>query len=321
MVPSNFGRTPLYVLVYVALLAMPSVLDDLYLRVALLAGTSAIAVIGLNFVMGYAGLISLAQAVFVGVGAYTMALMSVRGGLNPWFGIMMAPVTAGLVGWCLGWPLLRLRGHYLALATLGMSVTAGIVAVNWREETGGDDGIGGIPNLSFFGVRLETDHQLYCLIWAILGVSIIIAALIRRSHLGMAMIITRDDEIAASTSGINVPRVRLVAFTLGAAFAGIAGALTTQLQGYISPSDFDFTHSVQYLAMLVVGGEGSIVGAVLGAIILTILPELLRFLGQGYLILFGFGIVVILLVLPKGVVSLPHVKALAWMKPARDGRA
>lgn len=301
---SSMQKTIAAVVVYAALLAVPFILDDLYLRICLLAGISAIAVIGLNFVIGYAGLISLAQAAFVGIGAYTMAIMSVRGGLDPWLGLIAAPIAAGFVGYVLGWPLLRLRGHYLALATLGMSITANIVAVNLRPVTGGDDGIAGIPSLSLFGTPLLTDNQLYYLIWAMLGLAIVVAAIIRKSHLGMAMIITRDDEIAANTTGIDVPRTRLVAFTLSAAFAGVAGGLTTQLQGYISPSDFDFIHSVQYLAMLVVGGEGSIVGAILGAVILTFLPELLRFLGQGYLILFGFGIVAILLLLPKGLVSI-----------------
>lgn len=301
---SSMQKTIAAIVVYAALLAVPFILDDLYLRICLLAGISAIAVIGLNFVIGYAGLISLAQAAFVGIGAYTMAIMSVRGGLDPWLGLIAAPIAAGFVGYVLGWPLLRLRGHYLALATLGMSITANIVAVNLRPVTGGDDGIAGIPSLSLFGTPLLTDNQLYYLIWAMLGLAIVVAAIIRKSHLGMAMIITRDDEIAANTTGIDVPRTRLVAFTLSAAFAGVAGGLTTQLQGYISPSDFDFIHSVQYLAMLVVGGEGSIVGAILGAVILTFLPELLRFLGQGYLILFGFGIVAILLLLPKGLVSI-----------------
>lgn len=301
---SSMQKTIAAIVVYAALLAVPFILDDLYLRICLLAGISAIAVIGLNFVIGYAGLISLAQAAFVGIGAYTMAIMSVRCGLDPWLGLIAAPIAAGFVGYVLGWPLLRLRGHYLALATLGMSITANIVAVNLRPVTGGDDGIAGIPSLSLFGTPLLTDNQLYYLIWAMLGLAIVVAAIIRKSHLGMAMIITRDDEIAANTTGIDVPRTRLVAFTLSAAFAGVAGGLTTQLQGYISPSDFDFIHSVQYLAMLVVGGEGSIVGAILGAVILTFLPELLRFLGQGYLILFGFGIVAILLLLPKGLVSI-----------------
>jgi branched-chain amino acid transport system permease protein len=298
------GKPVILVAIYLLLLAGPFLLGDLYLRISLIAGISAIAVIGLNFVMGYAGLISLAQAAFVGIGAYTMAIMTTRGDFDPWLGLLAAPFTAGAAGYVLGWPLLRLRGHYLALATLGMSITAGIIAVNWRPVTGGDDGIAGIPNLTFLGTRLLEDSHLYYLIWFVLGVAILVAAIIRRSHLGMAMVITRDDEIAANTTGINVPQMRLVAFTLAAAFAGVAGALTTQLQGYISPSDFDFIHSVQYLAMLVVGGEGSILGAVVGAIILTFLPELLRFLGQSYLIFFGFGIVIILLVLPKGLVSI-----------------
>ncbi len=288
-------------------LVLPAFISGYGIRILNLALISAIAVIGLNFAFGYAGLITLAQAGFVGCGAYLTAILSTTLGISPWLSIPAAVVGTAFIAVIIGLPMLRLKGHYLALATLGFNVSFVIVATNWKSVMGGTDGISSIPALALPGWPIANDHRYYYVLWAALAVATWCAWRIRNSHIGLAMIAVRDDEIAAGAASVGVTRIKVQAFALSALYAGLAGALFAHMTNFVAPDDFALGHSIIYLAMLIIGGEGSILGAIAGAVIVTFMPELMRDLGSAYMIVFGCLMLVILIFLPKGLLSLTGI--------------
>lgn len=299
-------RFPLMLAVVVLIVGLPSsfILPDYHLRLLNLAVISAIAVIGLNFAFGYAGLISLGHAAFVGMGAYALAILTTRLGWSPWVAIPAAIGVTALVAAVVGFPLLRLKGHYFALATLGLNVAFYIVAANWIELTGGTNGMSRIPELSLAGHALSDERSYLWFALVVLAVIAALAAVIHGSRHGRAMIAVRDDETAAAMSGIDVTGVKMSAFILSAVCAAVAGCLFACHTRFVAPEDFNYAHSITYLAMLIVGGEGTIAGAILGAVVLTFLPEWLRFLGSAYLAFFGVMVLAILVFLPSGLAGL-----------------
>ena len=284
-------------------LAAPFILSDFYLRLAVLSTHSAIAVIGLCVAFGWAGLLHLGQAAFIGIGAYTTAILATRLGLGFWITMPIAILVSGLAAVCIAVPMLRLRGHYLALAVLGFNVTFEIVARNWTPVTGGFDGIGSIPAVQVFGREIDTDTSFYYLSVGFLTVSALFALALRHSRFGRAMIAVRDDELAAGTSSVSVTRTKVLAFVVASMFAGLAGVLYAHHATFIAPQDFEFVKSVTILVMLILGGETSILGSIIGAIILTFLPEWLRFVGDAYLAVFGAGVLLVLILMPGGIVG------------------
>jgi len=296
-------------------LVLSAFLSDYNLRLLNLSVIAAVAVIGLNFAFGYAGLISLSHAAFVGMGAYGVAILTTKFGWLPWLAVPVAIGITVVFSALIGFPLLRLRGHYLALATLGLNVAFYIVATNWIELTGGTNGIARIPELSFLGYPLADERSFLWFGLGVLGVLAAGASLIHRSRYGRAMMAVRDDEIASEMTGINTTVVKIAAFALAAGCAAVAGCLFAFHVRFVAPEDFNYAHSITYLAMLIVGGEGSIVGAILGAIVLTFLPEWLRFLGTAYLAFFGLLMLGILIFLPTGIVGLGRF--LPWRRPKR----
>lgn len=280
------------------------VLADYRLRLLNVSVISAIAVIGFNFVFGLAGLISLGSAAFVGFGAYMLAILTTAAGWSPWLAMLAAIIATTAFAGLIGYPLLRLRGHYLALATLGLNVSFTIVAANWIGLTGGTNGIPGIPELSIAGFAFNDEWRFLWLALAFLAVCVAVAVTLQHSRYGRAMMAVRDDETAARMIGIDVTRVKIAAFCLSAAFAGLSGALFASHVRFVAPEDFNYAHSIVYLAMLIVGGEGSVAGAIIGAVLLTFLPEWLRFLGDAYLAFFGLMLLLILIFLPTGLVGL-----------------
>lgn len=296
-----------------AALAAPFLLGDYGARVLNTAVIASVAVMGLNFAFGYAGLISLSHASFVGLGAYGLALLTTRLGFSPWLAAPIAIALTGATAYLMGRIVLKLKGHYLALATLGLNVSLTIVASNWVDLTGGTNGISNIPPLNIAGYVLADERGFYWFAIAVAAVLAWLAVRIRNSHVGRAMIAVRDDELATAMTGLSVAQVKVSAFTLSGLYAGIAGCLFAVHMKFISPEDFGFAHSITYLAMLVVGGEGSIVGAILGALAVTLLPEALRGLGNAYLLVFGLLVLLVLVLLPKGLVGL-------WTASVRQAR-
>lgn len=280
------------------------VLPEYHLRLLNLSLISAVAVIGLNFAFGYAGLISLGHAAFVGMGGYGLAILTTTCGWSPWLAAPVAIVATAVSAGLIGYPLLRLRGHYLALATLGLNVSFYIVTSNWIAMTGGTNGIARIPALALGSLSFSGEHQFLWLALIVLALIAAAAAVLHKSRLGREMMAVRDDEIASEMTGIDTTRIKIAAFVLSAVCAAVAGCLFALHVRFVAPEDFTYAHSITYLAMLIVGGEGTIVGAILGAVLLTFLPEWLRFLGTAYLFFFGLLVLGILVFLPTGLVGL-----------------
>ncbi|MDQ6900751.1 MAG: branched-chain amino acid ABC transporter permease [Candidatus Dormibacteraeota bacterium] len=271
-----------------------------YLTVVDQAMLFAIAVLGLYFLLGLTGQLSLAQAAFYGLGAYTAAILATRYHLPIWVNVPAATVTAALFGVLLGIPSLKLRGHYLALTTIGFGIIIQLVFKNWRPVTGGADGIAGIPGTHLFGISFSHPGVFYYIIFGALVLSCLLAWRISRSRMGRAFRAIRENELSAETSGVDSTFYKVVAFALSAAYGGLAGGLYAHWALFIAPETFGFTTSVQMLAMLVIGGSSSIAGTLIGALLLSLLPEALRFLQSGYLAVYGAAIIVLMVFIPDG---------------------
>jgi branched-chain amino acid transport system permease protein len=204
----------------------------------------------------------------------------------------------------LGLPTMRLRTYYLAMTTIGFGEIVRLIIVHWEPVTGGTSGLRAIPGVSLFGFGPQGQIEHYYLLIATLALAVLIASRIRNSVLGRAMIATRDSEIAAEQSGVDTARTKLLAFMIGAVYAGLAGCLYASSIRFISPDSFSGTQAILLMTMLIVGGMGSIVGCVIGAVALTLLPEALRFMGQWYLVLYGLGVIAVIVMAPGGFASL-----------------
>ena len=291
-------------LVAIAALAIPLVSQDGYIIQLLnIAILNAIVVLGLNFATGWTGQINFGQAAFYGLGAYATAIAT-KSGL-PWIVTPVLSVAVVLAAsLILGLPTLRLRTYYLAMTTIGFGEIVRLIIVHWEPVTGGTSGLRAIPGISVFGIGPQGQIQHYYLLVAMLALATLVAARIRRSALGRAMIATKDSEIAAEQSGVDTTRAKLLAFMIGAVYAGLAGCLYASSIRFVSPDSFSGVQAVLLMTMLIVGGMGSIAGSIAGAVTLTILPEALRFLGQWYLVLYGLGVIVVIVLLPGGLASM-----------------
>lgn len=269
-----------------------------------LAAIFAILTLGINFVWGWTGLLSLATAGFWGIGSYTSALLAVNLEVPFWFGLPAAGIVAAGFGFILGFLTLKLRGHYLAMATMAFNIVVVLLLINFESLTHGADGITGIPRPVLGSFEFNSDNRIFYIILAVLVLLIVGAVRIKRSRLGRALIAIRQSEIAAEVMGINTYHLKVLAFLLSAFYSGIAGSLYAHLTMYISPDIFNFLESARILVMLIIGGSGSIVGALLGSFILTFLPEVLRFLSSWYMAVYGAGIIALVIYMPEGVTGL-----------------
>jgi branched-chain amino acid transport system permease protein len=287
-----------------ALLVLPHLIASDYLRQLVNLGLiSLIVVVGLNYITGYCGQINFGQAAFWGIGAYVTALLTLQG-LSFWLALPIAAIATGLASLVLGIPTLKLRAYYLAMATIGFGEIVQLVLTHWEPVTGGTSGLRGVPAIGLFGYTLSghVQHYYFLLAWCALGLGI--ALRVRSSKIGRAMIALRDSEIAAEVCGVSTVNVKLLAFVLSSVYAAVAGGLYVGYVNYVSPDLFSNAQAVLFFSMLVIGGTGSAVGAVIGTIVLTALPEALRFLKEWYMVLYGVGVILMIVFLPEGVVSL-----------------
>lgn len=293
-----------------AALAIPAITRNGYaIQLLNIAMLNAIVVLGLNFATGWTGQINFGQAAFYGLGAYATAIAT-KSGL-PWIVTPLLSVAIVLAAsLLLGLPTLRLRTYYLAMATIGFGEIVRLIVVYWEPVTGGTSGLRAIPGIRVFGFGPEGQIEHYYLLLTALALAALVAVRIRRSWLGRAMIATRDSEIAAEQSGVDTTRTKLLAFMIGAVYAGLAGCLYASSIRFVSPDSFSGVQAVLLMTMLIIGGMGSITGCIVGAVALTILPEALRFLGQWYLVLYGLGIIVVVVLLPGGLASIGATLAL-----------
>jgi branched-chain amino acid transport system permease protein len=286
----------------VLLLVLPQVLNKYFVDVAVLAGIYIMLALGLNIVVGLTGLLALGYIAFYAVGAYTYALLWVHFQLPFWLGLPIGAVVAALFGLLLGSPVLRLRGDYLAIVTLGFGEITRIVLNNWDEVTRGPNGILGIQRPRLFGFTFRQPMHYYYLILTMVLLTIFIVRRIERSRIGRAWVAIREDEVAARAMGVNVTALKLLAFAAGAAFAGLAGVFFAGKMTFISPESFTFMESVMVLCMVVLGGMGSIPGVILGAVALIILPEALRQFQLYRLLVFGGAMALMMIFRPQGLI-------------------
>ncbi|MEO1828237.1 MAG: high-affinity branched-chain amino acid ABC transporter permease LivM [Pseudomonas sp.] len=288
--------------------------------------------LGLNIVVGLAGLLDLGYVGFYAVGAYGYALMAMYFDVGFWTGLLIAGLLAALFGFLLGFPVLRLRGDYLAIVTLGFGEIIRILLNNMTWLTNGPNGIGGIPKPTLFGLEFSrrasegmqsfhefvgisysSEHRiifLYLLALLLVLITLFVINRLLRMPIGRAWEALREDEIACRALGINPTAVKLSAFTIGATFAGFAGCFFAARQGFISPESFTFIESAIILAIVVLGGMGSQVGVILAAIIMTILPEMAREFDEYRMLLFGLMMVLMMIWRPQGLLpmSRPHLE-------------
>jgi branched-chain amino acid transport system permease protein len=299
-------RIALVLAVIIIILALPfGIESNYYMRLVNMALIYSLLAVSLNIVLGYAGQIALGHAAFFGIGAYTVALLTAdQGGWTFWPAFFAAGVVTGLSGLLIGLPTLRLKGHYLALATLGFGEIMKTIFFNWREVTRGMDGISNIPSPSLGFITLQKDRYFYYLALTVLILVLTGCRRLAKSKYGRQLAAIRDAELAAGTSGVDVPRLKIIAFVLSAAVAGFGGALYSGIVTYISPDAFTFDVTAQLLSMVLIGGVGTTGGPVLGAVVLTFLPEFLRVSKAYYMLIYGFGLATMIVFLPGGLLGL-----------------
>lgn len=309
------------------ILSLPLVVKSTYiLGILILIGLYTIVAEGLGVLMGFAGQVSFGQAAFYGLGAYTAAILTTRYHLPPLFCLLVAPFLPTLVALLIGRPLLRLREHYLALATLGFGILVSALFKEFVGITGGPSGLTGIPYLSIGPILFDRDWKYYYLVWSTLGLVLIGIDNLTRSPVGRLFKAIHASEKAAAAVGIDTATLKVQAFSLSAFLAGLAGALYAFWVTFISPSPFGFTASVEFVLMVVVGGLGTLWGPLLGATIIVGLTEFLRWAvkiilpeagGEFEIILFGSALVLIMLLRPQGILALSPFYA-APPQPRRE---
>ncbi len=259
------------------LLLLPLVFRGGYiLNVLVFVGIHTMLAIGLNLLLGVAGQISLGHAAFFGLGAYISGILTTTYDVNPWLAIIAAALVVGLTAFCVGFPILNLKGHYLAMATLGLGIIIYIVFNEAVDLTGGPSGLSGIPNLSLGTLTFDSDLKNFYLIWLFTLATMLLSLNLARSRVGRSLRAIHDSEVAARVMGVNVRLIKVQIFAISAALSAVAGSLYAHTMTFISPASFGFNFSVELLTMVVIGGLGSIYGSFLGAALLTLLPELLR---------------------------------------------
>jgi branched-chain amino acid transport system permease protein len=284
-------------------LAGPPLFSGGYLmNVLVFVGINTMLAIGLNLLLGYAGQISLGHAGFFGLGAYLSGVLTATYGWNPWLVMPLAAIVVGILAFLIGFPILKLKGHYLAMATLGLGIIIYIVFNETVELTGGPSGLSGIPNLTIGTFIFDTDIKNYYLIWAVtLGV-VLLAVNLANSRVGRALRAIHDSEVAARVMGVNSRLLKVQIFALSAMISSLAGSLYAHTMTFVSPASFGFNFSVELLTMVVIGGLGSIYGSFLGAALLTLLPELLRAAKDYDIIIYGGLLMVMVMFMPGGLV-------------------
>lgn len=289
----------------VAVVLAPLVAPNQFvIRLLVDAGIACLLVTGFNLVFGYAGQVSLGHAAFYGLGAYTTAILTTKFGWPPLAGLAAAVAVAAASACLIGAPALRLRGHYLAMATLGFNEIVVILLIEAKPLTGGSDGLGSIPAMAIGGYRFDSHTSNYYLVWALVLVGLLVARNLIDSRPGRAVRALHDSETAAAASAIDVSSHKIRIFVISAVYAGVAGALYAHFETFISPPSFFVAASVTLLAMVIVGGAGTLVGPLVGAILLTVGPEYLREYQDYTLVVYGALLMAAMVFVPGGAASL-----------------
>ncbi|MDR3589474.1 MAG: branched-chain amino acid ABC transporter permease [Negativicutes bacterium] len=291
------------ILIAVAAIVIPTVSSNYILRVVNITMITYICVLSMFVVFGMAGQISFAQAGFWGIGAYITAILTAKLQVIPLVAMFASIIGAGLIAAILGLALFRLHGHYFGFSTIGVVMILNGLFQNWKPVTGGADGIGGIPSFGIGSWELASETDNFHLILVVVILVSVVTYFLHRSALGRSFMAIRDNEIAAKCMGVNSYRTKNIAFTLGAMYCGIAGSLFAFLSSYISATTFTFNQSSLYLVMLMLGGYNTLAGPIVGTTLLMLLPEWVRFLQEYILLIYGLGVMVLMVVMPDGLIG------------------
>jgi branched-chain amino acid transport system permease protein len=296
--PRTGGVAALAAIVAALPLALP---NNYFYDVAILVGLNAIVCVGLNLLVGYAGQISLGHAGFFGLGAYGSAILASKLGWPPLAALLVAVAAVGLLAYLIGRPILRLRGHSLAMATLGFGIIVAMVVATEDRLTGGPDGLAVVP-LTAFGFALQGERVWYWVVGLILVAVVWLALNLIDSPTGRALRALHGSEVGAEVVGIDAARHKVLGFVISAVLAAVAGGLNAHYAGFVTPSKVGFLHSIELVTMVVLGGLASTFGAVVGAAVLTTLPQLLTVFKDYEMVVLGAVLMGVMIFMPKGLV-------------------
>lgn len=293
--------------------------NEYFLHLFIVSAIFVIIASGLNLIVGYVGQLSLAHGAFFALGAYVSALLFIKLKWSMWLGLPSAVVLTGLIAFALGWVILRVRGHRFVIITVAFMEIMKLTAVNWVDFTRGFMGLPGlqIPSLVLPGIgeiSLASKERFYYVVLVAAAVSFLVCARMVRSNIGRAFVLVRENEVLAESLGISAFKYCMIAFVVGAAMAGGAGALYGHYVGFVSPDLFNFSYITIMLIMVILGGKGTLTGPVLGAVIFTFLPELLREASHYRMIIFATILIVATLFMPRGIIFplLEHLVPARW---------
>ena len=275
-----------------------------HLHILIMAGIFTVLALSLNLLLGYTGQLSLGHAAFFGIGAYTSALLALKLEWSFWLALPSAAVAAGLAGWAIGRLALKLRGAYFVLVTISFAGVISLVSINWMELTNGPLGLPGVPAPELGAWSFRTKGAYYYLVLAAAALAYLVCHRLVYSRIGRALVALRENEPLAESVGIDGTRYLVLAAVVSAALAGVAGSLYAHYTRFVSPEVFLFTYTVTMVIMVIAGGQGTLVGPVIGAVLFTVLPEALREAMDWQWQMLAYGVVLIVLVffLPRGIV-------------------
>ena len=294
-----------FLLAFVVVLLLPFLgLSEYYLRLVDIAGIYVVLALGLNIIVGFAGQMSFAHAGFFAMGSYTSALLAVKWGAPFWVGMIGASVVAAFFAVIVGLPTLKLETKYLSMATIGFSEIVRLILLNTPSVSNGADGIRNIPYPQIGSFVFNTDLRLYPLIMFFAVAAIIATSRLKNSRIGRAFEAIKENTLGAELMGVTTTYNKVLAFALSAMFTAVGGGLYAHLMAYISPDAYVFAESAKVLCMVFLGGVGTIAGPVLGAFVITFLPEVLRGLQQYYMVIYAVAVIIILIFAPSGLIGL-----------------
>lgn len=298
--PGGLLKYALIALAIGGVMAIPFTGNTYFMSILIIIAIQTVATVGLCLLMGYTGQVSLGHAAFYGIGGFMSGILSATYGVSPWLAMLAGVVVSGVIAYLTGWPIFRLKGHYLAMATLGFGIIIYILFVQMDQFTGGPSGIPGIPALSIAGFDFDSDLKFYYLAWAVCLAVLLLSQNMVRSRFGRALRSIHGNEVAARSLGVDVTQFKVKVFVLSAVYASIAGSLYVHYTTFVSPQPFGFMFSIRLVVMVVVGGLGSIWGAVFGTSAITLLSNALQPFGELDVIVFGAILIVVMVFMPQG---------------------
>ncbi len=303
------GRAALSLVLVIAATAPLWVWNPYHMHTLIMAGIFAVLALSLNLLLGYTGQLSLGHAAFFGIGAYASGLLTVKLEWSPWIGLLVAVALPALAGWMIGRLALKIRGAYFVLLTISFAGVVSLVSVNWMELTNGPLGLPGVPPLALTvpgmgAVSLRTKSAYYYVVLVAVALCYLVCLALVRSRVGRALVALRENETLAQSIGVNVTHYLVLATVVSAAMAGLGGGLYAHYTRFVSPEVFLFTYTVTMVIMVVAGGKGTLAGPVVGAVLFTALPEVLRAATswQWQMLLYGILLVLVLFFMPQGIV-------------------